>query len=136
MNVKYQEIIEYNIENIVEIYNSVGWTNYTENIEMLKNSYENSLFILGAYLDEMLIGLIRVVGDGYSIIYIQDIIIKPEYHRMGIGSTLLEKILKRYKNTYQKILTTDNTEKTLKFYKSCGFLAVEELNCKSFIKIF
>ena len=103
---------------------------------MLKNAYKNSLKILGAYDADKLVGIIRVVGDGYSIVYIQDMIVLPEYQRKGIGTLLLEKILFEYKNVYQKVLMTDNTEKTIRFYKSAGFMADTDIDSVAFLKIY
>lgn len=116
-----KEYSEYNEKEILSLYQNVGWTNYVNNPSMLKSAYENSLKILGAYENEKLLGIIRVVGDGHSIVYIQDIIVLPEYQRHGIGTALLGKILEIYQNVYQKVLLTDNTEKTIQFYKAAGF---------------
>ena len=124
---------KYNEEEILNLYKSVGWLNYTSNPAMLKNAYKNSLKILGAYDADKLVGIIRVVGDGYSIVYIQDMIVLPEYQRKGIGTLLLEKILFEYKNVYQKVLMTDNTEKTVRFYKTDGFFQ-ETLGFKSLMR--
>lgn len=103
---------------------------------MLKNAYKHSLKILGAYDADKLVGIIRAVGDGYSIVYIQDIIVLPEYQRKGIGTLLLDKILSEYKNVYQKALMTDNTEKTIQFYKSVGFTMDTDINSRAFLKIY
>ena len=111
----------YNESEILNLYSSVNWSNYTQNPSMLKNAYKHSLKILGAYDADKLVGIIRAVGDGYSIVYIQDIIVLPEYQRKGIGTLLLDKILSEYKNVYQKALMSDNTEKNIQFYKSVGF---------------
>lgn len=127
---------KYNEEEILNLYKSVGWLNYTSNPAMLKNAYKNSLKILGAYDADKLVGIIRVVGDGYSIVYIQDMIVLPEYQRKGIGTLLLEKILFEYKNVYQKVLMTDNTEKTVRFYKSAGFMADTDINSVAFLKTY
>ena len=127
---------KYNEEEILNLYKSVGWLNYTSNPAMLKNAYKNSLKILGAYDVDKLVGIIRVVGDGYSIVYIQDMIVLPEYQRKGIGTLLLEKILFEYKNVYQKVLMTDNTEKTIRFYKSAGFMADTDIDSVAFLKIY
>ncbi len=127
---------KYNEEEILNLYKSVGWLNYTSNPAMLKNAYKNSLKILGAYDADKLVGIIRVVGDGYSIVYIQDMIVLPEYQRKGIGTLLLEKILFEYKNVYQKVLMTDNTEKTIRFYKSAGFMADTDIDSVAFLKIY
>lgn len=103
---------------------------------MLKNAYKHSLKILGAYDADKLVGIIRAVGDGYSIVYIQDIIVLPEYQRKGIGTLLLDKILSEYKNVYQKALMTDNTEKNIQFYKSVGFTMDTDINSRAFLKIY
>lgn len=113
---------KYNEEEILNLYKSVGWLNYTSNPAMLKNAYKNSLKILGAYDADKLVGIIRVVGDGYSIVYIQDMIVLPEYQRKGIGTLLLEKILFEYKNVYQKVLMTDTIQK-----KPFGFINLQGL---------
>lgn len=127
---------KYNEEEILNLYKSVGWLNYTSNPAMLKNAYKNSLKILGAYDADKLVGIIRVVGDGYSIVYIQDMIVLPEYQRKGIGTLLLEKILFEYKNVYPKVLMTDNTEKTVRFYKSAGFMADTDIDSVAFLKTY
>lgn len=127
-----REYTEYNEEEIVNLYSSVGWINYTNNLEMLKGAYENSLKIIGAYEGEKLLGIIRIVGDGHSVIFIQDLLVYPEYQRRGIGSALLEHILKEYKHVYQKHLLTENSEKTIQFYKSLGFLMDKDIGCTAF----
>lgn len=134
MEFTLKEYGTYNEEEILNLYSSVGWTNYTNNPKMLEKAYENSLKIYGAYVEEKLVGIIRAVGDGYSQVYIQDILILPEYHRNGIGTALLQKMLDTYKDAYQVDLMTDNTEKTVGFYKSMGFTNVSDLGCCAFKK--
>jgi len=124
-----REYNKYKEDEILNLYKRVGWTNYVNNPFMLKNAYANSLKIFGTYKKEKLLGIIRVVGDGYSIIFIQDILVLPEYQHLGIGTALLKKILE----TYQKILLTDKTEKTIQFYKTMGFKMDIEIECKAFI---
>jgi ribosomal protein S18 acetylase RimI-like enzyme len=135
MRFSYHEYGKYNEEEIVNLYKSVGWTTYAENPSMLKGAYSNSLYILGAYDGEKLIGIIRVVGDGFSIIFIQDILVLPEYQRKGIGTALVKDVLEKYAAVYQCELLTDNTEKTISFYKSLGFRPANELGCLSFLKM-
>ena len=136
MQFTIKEYETYNSEEILNLYASVGWTNYTDNPEMLKNAYANSLKILGAYENEKLIGIIRVVGDGYSIIYIQDILIYPEYQHKGVGTALMKTVLEMYQQVYQKTLLTDNTEKTIRFYKSTGFMLDSEVGCAAFFRVY
>lgn len=81
-----------------------------------------------------MIGLIRVVGDDASIIYIQDILVKEEYQRQGIGNYLLQSVLDKYKHIRQIVLMTDNTEKTKAFYKKNGMFTSCELEGVAFVK--
>lgn len=132
------EIREYtgwNRDEILALYSSVGWTNYTDNPDRLERAYENSLVKIGAFDDGRLIGVIRAVGDGATILFIQDILVYPEYQRRGIGTALMRVVMARYASVYQLELLTDNTEKTVRFYQSLGLVKAEEIGCCAFIKM-
>ena len=132
--IHYVENPDVTVEDVLPLYEAVGWTNYTTKPEMLKAAFENSLHIIGAFnKDEKMIGVLRGVGDGASILFIQDILVTPEYQHQGIGTKLLQQTLEKYKNVYQIQLTTDNSMKTISFYESNGFTSLTSLNCVSFI---
>ena len=108
------EIREYKIFNeaeILQLYQSVGWVAYTDHPEVLKKGFENSLLTLAAYKGDQLLGIIRTVGDGHTIVFVQDILVFPEHQRKGIGTALLKAILDRYNYVRQIELATDNTPK-------------------------
>ncbi len=130
-----KEIRTYNADEILSLYRSVGWTAYTDDPQSLRKGFENSLFLLGAYSDDKLIGLIRVVGDGYTIILIQDILVYPEYQRKGVGSKLLKTVLDKFSHVRQVQLATDNTPKTIAFYRSMGLRQYSEIGCCGFMRI-
>ncbi len=134
-NIKYSELKEYNWDDIYDLYHDAGWFAYTDNFESLKRGINNSLILIGAYDDERLVGLIRVIGDGETIIYIQDILILDSYQRLGIGTVLLDMVFDKYKAVRQKMLITDNTIKTVEFYKSNGMKDISDLNIVGFMKI-
>ena len=134
-SVKLQPYTEYNEAEILALYSSVGWTAYTAEPEKLRLGFENSLFTLGAYEKGELVGLIRAVGDGQTIVFIQDILVFPEHQRRGIGSLLLNAVLERYAHVRQIELATDNTEKTAAFYKNLGFAPMAELGCCGFMRL-
>lgn len=52
MEFSIKEYKNYNEEEILSLYKSVGWINYTDNPKMLEDAYANSLRILGAYENE------------------------------------------------------------------------------------
>ena len=129
---KINDVVSF--EEIFPLYEAVGWTNYTSNPVMLQNALEHSLFILTARDEEgKLIGFLRAVGDGYSILYIQDIIVLPEYQRQGIGTQLLRQTLEYFNEVYQIILTTDSEVKTIAFYEANEFTALSKYGCTSFM---
>lgn len=130
--IKLKKYEKYNENEILALYNSVEWINYTNHPEMLRNAFKNSLTVLGAYENEKLVGIIRVVGDGHSIIYIQDILVLPKYQRKGIGSLMIKEILSLYGHVYQKILLTENQPNTVEFYKKMKFIPDFEMGCVAF----
>lgn len=132
MDVK--EHTEYKEDEILRLYSEVGWTAYTENMQALKQGYKNSLLVLAAYDNDDLLGIIRAVGDGFTIVFVQDILVFPEKQRQGVGTALLQAVLDRYPHVRQIELATDNTPKTVAFYKSMGFCELSELGCCGFMK--
>ena len=129
-----REYKTYNEEEILRLYTAVGWTAYTQDPSALRRGYEHSLLVLGAYEGDELLGIIRAVGDGATIVFVQDILVYPEQQRKGVGSALLQAVLDRYAGVRQIELVTDNTEKTVAFYKSMGFSELSELGCRGFMK--
>lgn len=122
------------IKEIGDLYKEAGWVSYITDMENLNNAYKNSLKIISAWVGEKLIGVIRVVGDGYTIIYIQDIIVLKEHQRQGVGTKLINEILEEYKNVRQKVLMSDNEPSTLAFYNKLGFVNTEKYNGIAFVK--
>ena len=134
MEFSIKEYEAYNEQEILPLYGSVGWTNYTQKPYMLKEACLHSLKVYAAYVDNKLVGIIRVVGDGASVVFVQDLLVYPQYHRHGIGTALLKRIMEEYKGVYQLHLLTENTEKTIAFYKSLGFLMDTDIECRAFSK--
>lgn len=132
---EYREYTAFQLDEVANLYARVGWTNYVNRTEILQQAYENSLYILGAYDHGRLIGIIRAVGDELTVVFIQDIIVLPEYQRRGIGTKLLQAVLEKYKDAYQVELLTDNTDKAKAFYRSAGLVPSDELDCLAFIRM-
>lgn len=133
-NIVIKEDIMPNFESVLNLYSDVSWSAYTSDPERLKNSIKNSLKVWTAWEDDLLIGLARVVGDGYTIIYIQDILVLEEYQGRGLGSQLLGMILEEYKDVRQIVLLTDDTDKTIRFYEKNGLTQVGKYNIAAFMK--
>ncbi len=125
--IRKQEIVK--LEDVLHLYQAVGWTNYTNQPQMLEQALSHSLAIYLALDGDAVVGLIRLVGDGFSSVFVQDLIVLPIYQRQGIGSALMKEALEDYKDAYQVQLVTDQTERTLGFYRSMGFETLSTYDC-------
>ncbi len=131
--IKKQEIVK--LEDVLHLYQAVGWTNYTDQSEMLEQALSHSLAMYLAFDGEKIVGLIRLIGDGFSSVLVQDLIVLPIYQRQGIGSALMKEALEDYKGVYQIQLATEQTEKTLGFYRSLGFETLSSFQCTGMILV-
>ena len=125
---------DYREEEILRLYGAVGWTAYTRDPGALREGYRRSLLVLGAWEGEELLGVVRAVGDGCTIVFVQDLLVFPEHQRKGVGSALLREILARYREVRQIALVTDDSPRTLAFYKSLGLVPLSELGCVGFLR--
>ena len=131
ITIRKQEIVK--LENVLHLYQAVGWTNYTNQPEMLEQALSHSLAIYVALDGDAVVGLIRLVGDGFSSVFVQDLIVLPIYQRQGIGSNLMKEALADYNDAYQVQLATEQTEKNLGFYRSLGFETLSTYDCAGMI---
>lgn len=133
ITIKKQEIVK--LEDVLHLYQAAGWTNYTNQPQMLEQALSHSLVIYLALDGDAVVGLIRLVGDGFSSVLVQDLIVLPSYQRQGIGSALMKEALEDYKDTYQVQLVTEQTEKNLGFYRFMGFEILSTYDCTGMIWI-
>lgn len=127
ITIKKQEIVK--LEDVLHLYQAAGWTNYTNQPQMLEQALSHSLVIYLALDGDAVVGLIRLVGDGFSSVLVQDLIVLPNYQCQGIGSALMKQALGDFKEAYQVQLATEQTEKNLGFYRSMGFETLSTYNC-------
>ena len=117
---------------VLALYKSVGWSMYTRDPARLERALTHSLTVLSAYEGKQLVGLIRAVGDGETILFIQDLLVLPEYQRRGIGKQLIEALLARFPEVRQRVLLTDDDPKTRSFCKAAGFVESQQMGVIAF----
>jgi len=134
-DIKFRTTKNIEKEKLLALYSDAGWSAYTSRPDLIKKAVGNSLYILTAWEGEKLIGMLRAVGDGLTIIYIQDLILLKKYKRKGIGSLMLKKILEKYSNVRQIVLLTDSDKELITFYERSGFKRTDRSGLCSFIRI-
>ena len=108
-------------EQILSLYDSVGWSAYTDDPEVLIQALSNSTFAVYAYDQQhQLAGLIRVISDNATICYVQDILVRPSAQRSGIGRALFDAVLQKFQHVRQLVLITDDMPQQRAFYESMG----------------
>ena len=108
--------------------NSVGWgvrDNY-----IVEEALKNTLYSLCVYDDDKLIGYGRIIGDKTIFVYVQDIIVIPEYQSKKIGTGIMNNIVEKI-NEYRKVnpllrayVGADKGKDG--FYRHFGFITREE----------
>jgi ribosomal protein S18 acetylase RimI-like enzyme len=116
------------------LYEDAGWAVYTQDMPGLMQALANSLAVFTAWDGPQLVGLIRIVGDGKTIFYIQDILVLVSHKRRGIGTALLRKALAAYEHVRQKVLLTDDTPETRGFYEANGFRSCDKGDVVAFAR--
>jgi GNAT superfamily N-acetyltransferase len=76
---------------MIALRQSVNWG--IPDKESLSKGLDNSLYGVCAFVEDTVIGTARVVGDGATVFYIQDVIVNPSCQRMGIGMAIMEKVM-------------------------------------------
>ena len=108
-------------EQIIALYDSVGWSAYTDQPDVLARAHANSDFLVYAYDDDhQLIGLARAISDDATICYLQDILVHPQAQRTGAGKELFSAVRKRFEHLRQFVLITDDEPGQRAFYESMG----------------
>ena len=119
--------IKENIRNVEEfnlLNNDVGWGAYDENIT--QKALNNTFYSVSVYDDNKIVGYGRIIGDTICFLYIQDIMVKPEYQGKKIGTMVMNKLLEKVEeikkeNPYLRVYVGASKDRE-KFYEKFGFV--------------
>lgn len=70
---------------------AVGWSQ--RDVADIQKGLDGSLFAVCAFTGDDIIASARVVGDGCSVFYVQDVIVLPEYQGRGVGMAIMNRIM-------------------------------------------
>ena len=112
---------------IADLYRAGGWwkEEYTQN--GLRHLIRGS-FLFAVAVDtktSQAIGMGRVISDGVSDGYIQDLVVLPEYRKAGIGSRIVSVLVKKCVEQGISWIGLIAEPATEKFYLPIGFHPME-----------
>lgn len=124
------------IKELTELYESVGWTSYSEDPDALAKAVDRSDYVITARnADGELVGLTRCLTDEVHVCLIQDVLVRPAEQRTGIGSVMVGRCLRVHEHIRQIMLMTDDEPATRSFYESLGFSPTSDLGLANYIKL-
>lgn len=133
MKIKYKTLKNIDLNQLFLLYSDAEWISYTNDMEKLSRAIRNSDFVISAWDDGKLVGIIRGFTDKETVLFIQDIIVLKSYQRQGIGKKLIDIVLNKNK-VRQTILQTDLLDKDSNaFYQKLGFIKSQEYNTQSYV---
>lgn len=123
------------MDMVEALYQDAGWTRYLDAMDRSIAGIRASLRIVTAWDDTTLVGMARAVGDGHTILYIQDLLVLGTFQRRGIGRALMQRLIRPYLSVKQVVCLTDDTIEMKKFYRSCGFDNITTIGCAGYIRL-
>jgi GNAT superfamily N-acetyltransferase len=114
-------------EDVLRLYEAVGWTAYTRDPETIRAGLRGSSFVAAAFAGERLVGLVRAVSDDATISYVQDVLVDPAAQRTGVGAALVAIVAARYAHVRQHVLLTDDEPGQRAFYEALGYREIRDL---------
>ena len=121
MEVQYVNSLP-NKDDFYQLFETTGWNaNGTYTKEDLIKAISNSWYLVAVYDKKNLIGFGRIISDGVYQTFIGDLIVHPDYQQKGIGSTVLNKLVEKSKESGIKWIQLTCAKGKIDFYKKYGF---------------
>ncbi len=123
VDVEIKFVKKWSEDDIVELYKVGGWWKESYDKSVIKFIIKDS-FCFAVVVDKKskkAVGMGRVLSDGISDGYIQDLVILPEYRKKGLGKKLTKILVDYCKSkgiNWIALISEPNQEE---FYKKIGF---------------
>lgn len=114
-------------EDYLELRKSVKWKHLSD--RQVDAAIKNCREMITAWDSKTkeIVGMGRLVGDGLVVMNIQDLIVRPEYHKMGIGSEMIKRLKKKVIESLEPgeelMFTLMCAKGREHFYEKNGFIA-------------
>ncbi|MCX7704434.1 MAG: GNAT family N-acetyltransferase [Planctomycetota bacterium] len=117
--IQYKEGNKIPLKELRRLYAAVRWLHFTRP-KLLRTVYDRSDYVVSAWDGKKLVGVARAISDGVFNAYLPDVLVDPQYRRIGIARELVRRILKHYDGLYNITVVAED-EGGRAFFYNCGF---------------
>lgn len=108
-----------NIHEIKALYGGTKMTEYLKNIAETAEGLANST-LMTARDDGKLVGVIRGLSDMHTVLFIDDVVVLPEYQEDGVDVELLKQFTAYFRQV-ARVIAYGRDDRTVAALKQVGF---------------
>lgn len=106
------------IDQILAIHNKTEMKRSESKKQLIHDAFRDSFMVVTAWVGERLIACGRMISDGQMYSAIFDVVVDPEFQKLGLGRQIVEKLVRRVPQTCIHLTSTFGNEP---FYQKIGF---------------
>ncbi len=118
MSIKYSDNKNLEREQLVSLFESVQWES-AKYPQELQEAIANSHSVYTAWDGDKLVGLMNALSDGVMTVYYHYLLVRPEYHKQGIGKILVKMMTEKYSSCRTQVVISYSSQ--VNFYENRGF---------------
>jgi len=119
---RYGPILDTPIDQIITLYRQAGWWKSPDaDRDHVRRIITGSHCFLVVLENDELVGMGRVISDGESDAYIQDVTVKTNCRKKGIGTQIVKRLVERIEADGLKWIGLIAERNTHEFYERIGF---------------
>ena len=102
-------------------YIAAAWAGESEDCSFIRNAVSGAFLAAGAFEGDRLVGMGRVLSDGCSDAYIQDVVVDPDFRGRGIGGAIVKFLVRELRLRGVDWIALVGEPGTEGFYARLGF---------------
>ncbi len=117
------------------LYRDAGWFNQADMMDEVIRGMRGGGRIVTAWDDTTLIGVAHAIGDGHTMLVVQNVCVLGSFRRRGVGRGLMRRLLAPYAGVRQVLLVANDSPEARSFFTACGFDDVKKYGCTGFVQV-
>ncbi|MEO7387767.1 MAG: GNAT family N-acetyltransferase [Gammaproteobacteria bacterium] len=120
--IAYVESPEVSAQELADLFRSSGIRRPVDDLPRLEKMLKHANLVIGAYLDNHLVGIARALTDFSYCCYLSDLAVLKEHQQRGIGRELIAQVQSRVGG--QTMLLLLSAPDAMEYYPKVGFVSV------------